>query len=60
MQFRLRTLLILLAVLPPALAGWWFHVANMDRRSFVVLLVCLLVGIAAAGPILVMRPRRRD
>jgi len=29
MQFRLRTLLILMAVLPPVLAGaWWFVTAN--------------------------------
>ena len=37
MRYRLRTLLIVLAVLPPALAGWWL--AALDPESATIALV---------------------
>jgi len=42
MRYRLRTLLVALAVGPPLLAGLWM--ALTDHRAFVVLLAALAVA----------------
>jgi hypothetical protein len=48
MQFRLRTLLLWLAILPPVLAGVWFLVTRLDLAcvmSLVMFGVFAFVGI---------------
>ena len=52
MQFRLRTLLIVLAVGPVVLAGAWFAGANFDpglliALGFLCFVACVATGLAA-------------
>jgi len=61
MRYRLRTLLIVLALAPPVLAGWWLNISkNTDRLSVIALIVCLLIGFGAAIPVLVAWTRQRN
>jgi len=50
MRFRLRTLLILLAVLPPLLAGaWWkyseWRAEQARRKALIELEGCVVIGV---------------
>jgi hypothetical protein len=50
MRYRLRTLLVVLAVGPPAIAVTWFFAFDMsahDRSVFVQLLFLVLTAVAA-------------
>ena len=46
MQFRLRTLLIVLAILPPLLAAAWFGVSWLSRDGHVWALIPIGVYLA--------------
>jgi hypothetical protein len=61
MQYHLRTLLIVLALGPPVLAGWWLIISrDPDLPSIIALIICLLIGAGAAGPILFARHKQRS
>ena len=38
MRFRLRTLLIVMAALPPALAGWWLAALDPESATLAIVL----------------------
>ncbi len=55
MRYRLRTLIILIAILPPILAiGWWATKTVTDTAVFVVVL-----GVAIAIPLLFRAVKER-
>jgi hypothetical protein len=45
MRFRLRTLLIVLAIGPPVLAGLWFTVDSLPSAIVLGLFAVMVVGI---------------
>jgi hypothetical protein len=60
MRYSLRALLIVLGLGPAVLAGWWLHLSrNSDPVSVIALIVFLVVGFAAAVPILHQLTRRK-
>jgi hypothetical protein len=45
MRYRLRTLLIVLAVGPPALAGTWFLIQSITGVAVLSLICCLIASL---------------
>jgi hypothetical protein len=58
-RYRLRTLLIVLAIGPPVLAGWWLEMSR-STASMIAILVCVLIGLISVGPILVAWNKQRS
>lgn len=60
MHYRLSTLLTVLAIAPPVMAGWWLIISKETMSFVIALVVCLLICIAAIGPILVAWSKHRN